>query len=37
MYFVRDCTALLDVVGYAIKKISKVQKETAQEYRAVKV
>ena len=36
-YFVRGCTALLDAVGKTIKKINKVQKNTADEYRAEKV
>ena len=36
-YFVRGCTALLDAVGKTIKKISKVQKNTADDYRAEKV
>jgi len=36
-YFVRGSTALLDAVGKTIKKISKVQKNTAKEYRAGKV
>jgi len=36
-YFVRGCTALLDAIGKTIKKISKVQKNTADDYRADKV
>jgi len=36
-YFVRGCTALLDAVGRTIKKINKVQKNTAEDYRADKV
>ena len=36
-YFVRGSTALLDAVGKTIKKIGKVQKNTAKEYRAEKV
>jgi len=36
-YFVRGCTALLDAIGKTIKKISKVQKNTADDYRAEKV
>ena len=36
-YFVRGSTALLDAVGTAIHKISGVQKNTAEEYRADKV
>ena len=36
-YFVRGCTALLDAVGNTIKKIAKVQKNTAKEFRAEKV
>jgi len=36
-YFVRGCTALLDAVGKTIKKISKVQKNTSDDYRAKKV
>ena len=36
-YFVRGCTALLDAVGKTIKKINKVQKNTAENYRAEKV
>ena len=36
-YFVRGCTALLDAIGKTIKKINKVQKNTAEEYRAGKV
>jgi len=36
-YFVRGCTALLDAVGKTIKKISKVQKNTSDDYRAEKV
>jgi len=36
-YFVRGCTALLDAVGKTIKKISKVQKNTVEEYRADKI
>jgi len=36
-YFVRGCTALLDAVGKTIKKIGKVQKNTADDYRAEKV
>jgi len=35
-YFVRGSTALLDAIGKAIKKISKVQKNTGDEYRAKK-
>jgi len=36
-YFVRGCTALLDAVGKTIRKINKVQKNTADDYRADKV
>ena len=36
-YFVRGTTALLDAVGKTIKKIRKVQSNTAEEYRADKV
>jgi len=36
-YCVRGTTALLDAVGMTIKKINKVQKNTAEEYRAGKV
>ena len=36
-YYVRGCTALLDAVGKTIKKIQKVQKNTADEYKAEKV
>jgi uncharacterized protein YegL len=36
-YFVKGSTALLDAVGKTIKKINKVQKNTADEYRAGKV
>ena len=36
-YFVRGCTALLDAIGTTLKKINKVQKKTAEEYRAGKV
>ena len=36
-YYVRGCTALLDAVGKTIKKISKVQKNTSEYYRAEKV
>ena len=36
-YFVRGCTAFLDAVGKTIKKIKKVQKNTAGKYRAEKV
>jgi len=36
-YYVRGCTALLDAIGKAIKKINKVQKNTAEKYRAEKV
>ena len=36
-YFVRGSTALLDAIGKTIKKIDKVQKNTAKEYRAGKV
>ena len=36
-YYVRGCTALLDAVGKTINKITKVQKNTAKEYRADKV
>ena len=36
-YFVRGNTALLDAVGRTINKISGVQKNTAEEYRAGKV
>ena len=36
-YFVRGCTALLDAIGKTIKKINKVQKNTAEDYRAEKV
>ena len=36
-YFVRGNTALLDAIGRTINKISGVQKNTAEEYRAGKV
>jgi len=36
-YFVRGSTALLDAIGRAINKIGRVQKNTAEEYRAEKV
>ena len=36
-YFVRGCTALLDAVGKTIKKIQKVQKNTADDFRADRV
>ena len=36
-YYVRGCTALLDAIGKTIKKINKVQKNTAEKYRAEKV
>jgi len=36
-YFVGGCTALLDAIGKTIKKINKVQKNTADDYRADKV
>ena len=36
-YYVRGCTALLDAVGKTIKKTNKVQKNTADDYRAEKV
>jgi len=36
-YFVRGSTALLDAIGRTIKKINKVQKNTADDYRAEKV
>ena len=36
-YFVRGCTALLDAIGKTVKKINKVQKNTAEDYRAEKV
>jgi len=36
-YFVRGSTSLLDAVGKTIKKIGKVQKNTAEKYRAGKV
>lgn len=36
-YFARGSTALLDAVGETINKISSVQKNTAEEYRAEKV
>jgi len=36
-YYVRGCTALLDAMGKTIRKINKVQKNTAEEYRAEKV
>ncbi len=36
-YYVRGCTALLDAMGHAMKKISNVQKYTAPELRADKV
>jgi len=36
-YYVRGCTALLDAIGKTIRKINKVQKNTAEEYRAEKV
>jgi uncharacterized protein YegL len=36
-YYVRGCTALLDAVGRTINKISAVQKNTADAYRAAKV
>jgi len=36
-YYVRGCTALLDAVGKTIRKINKVQKNTADDYRAEKV
>ena len=36
-YFVRGSTALLDAIGSTIDKIIKVQKKSAEEYRAGKV
>jgi uncharacterized protein YegL len=36
-YFVGGCTALLDAIGSTIDKIVKVQKKSAEEYRAKKV
>jgi len=36
-YYVKGCTALLDAVGKTIKKIRKVQKNSAEKYRAGKV
>ena len=36
-YFVRGSTALLDAVGRTINKIGRVQKKTAEDYRAEKV
>lgn len=36
-YYVRGCTALLDAVGQAIKKIDNVQKHLTEEHKAGKV
>lgn len=36
-YYVRGCTALLDAVGQTIRKITGVQKNTAEAHRAEKV
>ena len=36
-YYVRGCTALLDAVGYAIKKIENIQNHLPEEHRAARV
>lgn len=36
-YYVRGCTALLDAVGFAIKKIENIQNHLPEEHRAARV